>query len=148
MRKLILAIGSAAVLGLCVYLQAETPKKDADTAEIRIQLQDADTGKPIGGIVRVFRDDKPLQLSELYDRLRGLKPTATLAGWHVVPASGGSTSLPCAQGATRSRFRAGVAARERGVRPDPAARANHAQVEVRSFVPSNTNWSPAIRTCT
>jgi hypothetical protein len=96
MRKLILVICSAGVLGLCVYLQAESPKSDAETVTVRVQLVDADSGKEIGGIIRVYRagEDKPLPLPGLYDRLRGLKQTATLSGWHVVPVAGGSTSLP------------------------------------------------------
>jgi hypothetical protein len=99
MRKLILCICSAGVLGLCVYLQADSPKTDADTVKVQVQLLDADNGDKIGGIVRVYRagEDKPLPLPGLYDRLRGLKPSATLAGWHVVPASGGTTDLPKAR---------------------------------------------------
>ena len=80
MRKLILVICSAGVLGLCVYLQAEAPKSDAETVTVRVQLVDAATGDKVGGIIRVYRagEDKPLPLTGLYDRLRGLKQTATL----------------------------------------------------------------------
>ena len=86
----------AGLLGLCVYLQAEPRNTEEDFVKIRIRLVDAETGKGIPGIVRVFRagEDKPLALPGLYDRLRGLKTTATLAGWSVVPAAGGVTTLP------------------------------------------------------
>src|SRR5439155_11560470 len=96
MRKLLLSALSAVVIGLCVYLQAEPPKKEEETVKIRVRLVDAQTGKDVPGVVRVFRagEDKPLALPGLYDRLRGLKPNATLAGWAVVPAKGGETTLP------------------------------------------------------
>src|SRR5262249_50155880 len=42
-------------------------------------------------------EDKPIVLPGLYDRLRGLKPTALLAGWSVVPGAGGETTLPRAK---------------------------------------------------
>ena len=102
MRKTLVAVFSVALLGLCVYLRAE-PSKDEATLKVRVRLVDAETGKSIPGIVRVFRigEDKPLALSGLYDRLRGLKPTATLAGWAVVPAAGSETTLPRARWASR-----------------------------------------------
>jgi hypothetical protein len=95
MRKILVAVLSVGLLGLCVYLRAEPAKEEA-AVKVRVRLVDAETGKSIPGIVRVFRigEDKPLALSGLYDRLRGLKPTATLAGWAVVPAAGGETMLP------------------------------------------------------
>jgi hypothetical protein len=96
MRKAILLAFTCCVLGLCIYLQAEPARMEEDTAKLRIQLVDADSGKNISGIVRVFRvgDEKPLALNGLYDRLRGLTRTSTLAGWHVVAANGGETALP------------------------------------------------------
>jgi hypothetical protein len=96
MRKLILAAASLGLFGLCIYLQADGPSKEPDTIPARIQLQDAETGKAIAGIVRVIPagETKPLPLPGLYDRLRGLKPTESWAGWHVVPIGGGSTKLP------------------------------------------------------
>src|SRR6476661_3278650 len=94
-RALILAV-CAGILGLCVYLQAESPKQEADAVKVRVRLVDAETAKAIPGIIRVFRagEDKPLALPGLYDRLRGLKTTATFSGWAVVPATGGETTLP------------------------------------------------------
>jgi hypothetical protein len=99
MRKIIVAAVSVGLLCLCVYLQADPPKSDENAIRIRVKLVDAETGKSISGIVRVFRagQDKPLPLPGLYDRLRGLKPTPTLAGWSVVSASGGETTLPRAR---------------------------------------------------
>jgi hypothetical protein len=94
MRKILVAAVSAGLLGLCVYLQADTPAADAVT--VRVRLLDAETGKPVPGIVRAFRDGeaKPLALPGLYDRLRGLKPAPAAGGWAVVPAAGGETALP------------------------------------------------------
>src|SRR5262249_52929163 len=99
MRKALTLAFTVGILGLCVVLQADSAKKERDPVKVRIQLVDADTGKSIGGIIRIYRagEDKPLPLPGLYDRLRGLNKTATLAGWHVVPAAGGSTSLPRAR---------------------------------------------------
>jgi hypothetical protein len=94
MRKILVSAFTAGLLGLCFYLQAEPPKQE--DAKIRVQLVDAETGKAMPGIIRVFRagEGKPLALPGLYDRLRGLKATDTLAGWHVVPAAGAETTLP------------------------------------------------------
>lgn len=96
MRKSLLSAFTAGLLGLCVYLQADTGKADADTVKVRIKLIDTESGKGIPGVVRVTAagDDKPLSLPGLYDRLHGLKQSATLNGLHVVPAAGGETSLP------------------------------------------------------
>jgi len=96
MRKVLLWAFALSLIGLCVYLQAEPSRAEPDGIKIRLRLVDADSGKTIPGIVRVFRagDDKPLALPGLYDRLRGLKPTSTLAGWFIVPAAGGETTLP------------------------------------------------------
>src|SRR5262245_16120582 len=98
MRKLLVLVFSASLLSLCVYLQAEPTRKDEDV-KLRVKLVDADTGKSVPGMIRVFRvgEMKPLPLPGLYDRLRGLKTTATLAGWCVVPSAGGETTLPRAK---------------------------------------------------
>ena len=95
MRKVLAAACGSALLGVCVYLQAQAPRPD-DAVKLRVRLVDAETGKTVPGIVRVFRagEEKPVPLPGLYDRLRGLKATATLAGWAVVPASGAETTLP------------------------------------------------------
>jgi hypothetical protein len=99
MRKLLVLAVTAGFLGLCVYLQAEPAPGADEPVKFRVQLLDADTGKAIPGVVRVFRagDEKPVALPGLYDRLRGLKTGATLAGWSVVPAAGGETTLPRAK---------------------------------------------------
>jgi hypothetical protein len=99
MRKLLVLALTAGFLGLCIYLQAEPSPRADDTVKLRVRLVDADTGKELPGIVRAFRagEDKPLPLPGLYDRLRGLKPNATLAGWCVVPARGAETTLPRAK---------------------------------------------------
>jgi hypothetical protein len=96
MRKTLVSAFTAGLLGLCVFLQAQPPRKEDDSVKLRVRLVDAQTGKPVAGIIRVFRagEEKPLALPGLYDRLRGLKTTATLAGWYVVPAAGGQTTLP------------------------------------------------------
>src|SRR5262245_25636550 len=98
MRKVLIAAFSVGLLGLCVYLRADAPKAEAPV-KVRVVLVDAETGTAIPGIIRVFRtgEDKPLALPGLYDRLRGLKSTATLAGWAVVPATGGEKTLPRAK---------------------------------------------------
>ena len=100
MRKIFLSAFSAFILGLCVYHQADGVKKEQESFTVKLNIVDAETGERIGGIVRVYRegDDSPIVLTGLYDRLKGLKQTATLAGWHVVPAAGGSTSLPKGKG--------------------------------------------------
>jgi hypothetical protein len=96
MRKTLVSAFSVGLLGLCVYLQADPPETGDDAVKVRVRLVDAGADKSVPGIVRVFRagEDKPLRLPGLYDRLRGLKTTATLAGWSVVPAAGGETTLP------------------------------------------------------
>src|SRR5262249_37119779 len=96
MRKLLAATFTVGVLGLCVYLHAQAPKTSDDAVQVSVRLLDAETGQAISGIVRAFRAgaDKPLTLPGLYDRLRGLNATPTSAGWSVVPAAGGETTLP------------------------------------------------------
>jgi len=99
MRRILLLALSVALLGVCVYFRAEPSRAETNGVKLRLRLVDAETGKAIPGIVRVFQvdDKKPLALPGLYDRLKGLKPTATLAGWSVVPAAGGETTLPRAR---------------------------------------------------
>jgi hypothetical protein len=99
MRKLLVLAFTAGAVGLCLYLQALSSPKADDAVKVRVRLVDAETGKDMPGIVRVFRsgEDKPLPLPGLYDRLKGLKPTATLAGWAVLPVGGGETTLPRAK---------------------------------------------------
>src|SRR5262245_44352825 len=96
MRKLLVAVCTLGLLGLCIHLQAQAPKTSEDSVKVRVRMVDAETGEAIAGIVRAFRagTDKPLPLPGLYDRLRGLNATPTSAGWSVVPAAGGETTLP------------------------------------------------------
>jgi hypothetical protein len=65
-------------------------------AKVRLQFVDAANGNKLGGMVRITSVDRgqPVELPGLLDRLRGLKKTATLTGWYVVPAGGAETSLP------------------------------------------------------
>ncbi|MSR55549.1 MAG: hypothetical protein EXS09_20035 [Gemmataceae bacterium] len=96
MRKILLALCCLAVLGLCAWLQADTPPADKAAVSVELKLLDAGTGKPIAGIVRVFKvfETKPLVLSGLYDRMRGLNKEADRLGWQVVSSSGNTVSLP------------------------------------------------------
>lgn len=63
-----------------------------DARKVRLRLVD-DNGKDVPGIVRITRDDTPLPLPGLLNRLRGLKD-AEKSQWHVVPPGGAETSLP------------------------------------------------------
>jgi hypothetical protein len=94
MRNLFLAVTSVLVVGLAVVLQAG-PDKGGETIKVRLRLVDQQSGKDVAGLVRVFRqgEDKPLALTGLPDRLRGLERSAA-AGWYVVPAKGAETPLP------------------------------------------------------
>jgi hypothetical protein len=94
MRTILLSAASALVFGVAVFLHAD-PEKDDKTIKVRLRLVDDKTGKGVAGIVRVFRqgEDKPLPLTGLFDRLRGLEKTEA-AGWYVVPADGAETTLP------------------------------------------------------
>jgi hypothetical protein len=93
MRTVLLGFACVAVLAVCAFLSA---KPEADTVQVRLRLLDADSGKDIAGLVRVFPkdSDKPLSLPNLFDRLKGLERTAVVAGWYVVPAEGAVTTLP------------------------------------------------------
>jgi hypothetical protein len=93
MRSLLLGSVCFAVLGLCALLSAGP---EAETVQVRLRLLYADSGRSIAGIVRVFPDksDKTLALPGLFDRLRGLPRSTTVAGWHVVPAEGAMLTLP------------------------------------------------------
>lgn len=98
MRSVFLVCVCGLVLGLSAYLAG---KPSDEPAKIRIRLVDADSGKDVAGIVRVFAKDKdePLPLPRLFDRMRGLKPSKGAQGWHVVGVKGAQTTLP------RSRLR-------------------------------------------
>ncbi len=93
MRTILLATTCIAVLGLSAYLSA---RPNEDNVKVRLRLLDAQTGKGMGGMVRIVRkgEVKPLVLAGLCDRLRGLERSQTRAGWYVVPASGAEITLP------------------------------------------------------
>lgn len=93
-RKPFVATICFAGLVLCVYLRAEPAAPDNDAGIIKLKLVDAETGEGIPGIVRAFRDEKPLPLPGLYDRLKGLKASPVLTGWCVLPAAGAEVKLP------------------------------------------------------
>lgn len=92
MRSLLLTTVCLVILGLSALLSA----KQDDAVKVKVRLVDADTARPMSGILRVCRDgdDKPLTLPGLFDRLRGLEKSARLAGWYVVPADGAEVMLP------------------------------------------------------
>lgn len=95
-RTVLLAITCGGVLGLSAYLSARPAE---ETVQVRLHLHDAQSGKSMAGIVRFFRlgENKPLAVSGLFDRLRGLERSEARAGWYVVPASGADLVLPRAQ---------------------------------------------------
>jgi hypothetical protein len=93
MRKGFLAGACILALGLCAFLGA---RAQTDTVKVRLRLADAQDGSGQAGIVRILRKDdgKPVPLSGLLDRLRGLERTDTLSGWYVLPADGAELALP------------------------------------------------------
>jgi hypothetical protein len=86
-------VASIAVLGLALVLQAEPEK---GSATIKVRLLDERSGKGVAGMIRLFRRDeeKPLSLTGLPYRLRGLERSASVTGWYVVPVAGAKTTLP------------------------------------------------------
>jgi hypothetical protein len=92
MRSVPLGLVCTLVLGLCAVRSA---KPEAEV-KIRLRLLDAVSGKGMSGIVRVFPKDgdTPIVLPNLFDRLKGLERSATVAGWQIVPAEGAETTLP------------------------------------------------------
>src|SRR5262245_18604272 len=95
MRKLAFALGCGSVFAACALLGAP----GRATVKVRLQLVDAETANPVGGMVRVTPVDakKPVVLPGLVDRLLGLNKTDRLSGWYVVPFAGGETNLPPGQ---------------------------------------------------
>jgi hypothetical protein len=97
MRTLFLSLFCTGVLAACACIASSSrtgPRTGA--VKVRLQLVDAGTGKPRGGIVRAFPKgaDKPLELAGLFPRLRGLTVPAEFGGWYVVPAGGADAELP------------------------------------------------------
>jgi hypothetical protein len=97
-RKTIAATTTGVVLCLSLYLNAGPEAATAD-CKVRLRLVDTQTGQSLGGLVRIFRagQAEPLQLPGLFDRLRGLERSTTVAGWYVLPATGAETTLPRAK---------------------------------------------------
>jgi hypothetical protein len=95
MRALFLTLASGLVFGLALVLRAE-PNQDQTTIPVRLRLLDERSGKGVAGMIRIFRqsENKPLDLTGLPDRLRGLGRSEALSGWYVVPAEGAETTLP------------------------------------------------------
>jgi hypothetical protein len=95
MRTLLLTLTSVSVFGLAASLRVE-PEKDKDAIKVRVRLRDESSGKGVAGILRVYRggETRPLSLTGLLDRLRGLERSATSGGWYVVPLEGAETTLP------------------------------------------------------
>lgn len=95
MRTFSILCVSVAVVTCCVLLAGN----DAREVKVRLQIVDAETGKPIGGMIRVYEEgnDRPIVLPGLLDRLQGLKPTDRRVGWQVVPVGGVDTVLPRAK---------------------------------------------------
>ena len=95
MRKLMLGLISGLVLGICVFVGAQ-PRPD--TVKLRLRLVDAETGKNVAGIVRVFgTDKKPIELPGLFDRMAGMTKDLPGVHWYVVPRDGAEISLPRGQ---------------------------------------------------
>src|ERR1700704_102107 len=93
MRTVLLGVACVGVLALCAFLGAT---QNTDPVKLRLRLVDAKSGNAVAGIVRVTvpGNDNPTELPGLYPRLRGVKTSPAVAGWHVVPAGGGDTILP------------------------------------------------------
>lgn len=93
MRSVLIKPGCFLMVCFSAVLCAQSA---GENARVRLRLIDADSGKPRGGIVRIFATDskKPLVLSGLFDRLRGLERSEEVSGWYVVAASGAETALP------------------------------------------------------
>jgi hypothetical protein len=64
----------------------------SDKVSVRLRLLDGD--RAMAGLVRISRDGQLLELPELFDRLRGVKPEPGAAGWRVVPATPVDVVLP------------------------------------------------------
>jgi hypothetical protein len=93
-RKALAGFLTAALLGCCVVVLAQTPQNPVST--VRLCLRDAESGNPISGVVRIFHQDenKPLSLAGLLSRSTGLNVSGSGAGWYVVPVEGARLTLP------------------------------------------------------
>jgi hypothetical protein len=94
MRPLFLTTSCVLILGLCAYLGSQSPPS---TVQVRVRLVDVHTGKETAGLVRVLRidkEEKPIPLPGLLDRMEGTGAGYQQLGWHVVPAAGAQLTLP------------------------------------------------------
>src|SRR5262245_39551734 len=92
MRKLLAALIGAAILGAGVYLGAQP---QTERIKVKIKLLDADTNKPITGIIRVSSaKEKYVQLPGLFDRMTGMPKDLPGVHWYCIPPDGADTSLP------------------------------------------------------
>jgi hypothetical protein len=89
---LLLHAVSMSLLIVCACLVAG---QGDDKVKLRLRLVDADSGKPLAGIVREATDGKarPRELGGLFPRGRGLQLAPEYDGWHVVPAAGADIEL-------------------------------------------------------
>jgi hypothetical protein len=92
MRKLLLSLLSAAVLGVSVYVGAQPQN---ERVKVRLKLVDAANGKSVAGIVHVLdADKKTVELPGLFDRMAGMTKDLPGVHWYVIPLGGAETSLP------------------------------------------------------
>ena len=93
MKTIAAALSVLLLLALGVFVDA-TDKKEG--VAVRLKLTDADSGEPMGGMIRVFRagSKAPISMPELLDRNRGFRIPADKTGWRVVPKEGARTTLP------------------------------------------------------
>src|SRR4051794_1318785 len=92
MRKIPLGVCSLLAFAVSVFVAAQS---GAEPAKVRLRLVDAATGKDRPGIFRALGPDKkPIELSELLDRLMGIKKETQGIFWYVVPAGGATVTLP------------------------------------------------------
>lgn len=96
MRNLFLAGVSVGLMTLSVYLGASSQQEEMP---FKIQLLDAETGKPLTGLVRIVGADRSAvqTLPGIYNRLKGLEKSAPVKGWYVIPDKGADTKLPQGQ---------------------------------------------------
>lgn len=92
MRKLVVASLSICMVTAGFFLGAQPQDY---RVKVRIKLLDAETGKPIPGIVRVSSADKPhLELPGLFDRMAGMTKDLPGIHWYCIPVGGADTTLP------------------------------------------------------
>lgn len=93
MRPLLLIAASAGLLGGAAFIGGTT--RDAES-KLRLRLLDAESGQPVGGMVRVedVESGQFVKIAGLLDRLRGFKVADACLGWHVVPVDGAELLLP------------------------------------------------------